>query len=112
MSAKSLHASVSTGYPANVRNVTSSLSFLGFVISPEDISMDPDCISAITEWPALTGVHDIQVFLGFADFYHRFVDGVSRPITFLLRKRRFHWSHQAQSASDELKRRFTSAPIL
>ena len=95
---------------------TSSLSFLGFVISPEGISMDPDRISAITEWPTPTDVHDIQVFLGFANFYRRFVDGFSRvvsPITILLRKgQRFHWSSEAQSAFDELKRRFTSAPVL
>jgi len=87
---------------------TSSLSFLGFVISPSGISMDPDRITAITEWPAPMNVHDIQVFLGFANFYRRFVDGFSRvvsPITILLRKGQpFRWSHQAQSAFDELKR--------
>ena len=38
---------------------TSTLSFLGFVISPSDISMDPDCIAAIVEWPAPESAHDI-----------------------------------------------------
>jgi len=61
-------------------------------------------------------IQDIQVFLGFANFYHRFIDGFSRvvsSITILLQKgQRFHWSRQAQSAFDELKRRFTTAPIL
>ena len=68
---------------------TSTLSFLGFVISPSGISMDPDRIAAIVEWPAPESAHDIQVFLGFANFYRRFVDGFSRvisPITILLRK--------------------------
>jgi len=78
--------------------------------------MDPDRISTITEWPTPTNVHDIQVFLGFANFYHRFVDGFLRivsPITILLRKsRRFHWSSEAQSTFDELTRRFTTAPVL
>jgi len=95
---------------------TSTLSFLGFVISPSGISMDPDRIAALVEWPAPENVHDIQVFLDFANFYHRFVDRFSRivsPITILLRKgQRFHWSRQAQSAFDELQRRFTTAPIL
>ena len=66
---------------------TSSLSFLGFVISPSGISMDPDHIAAIVEWPAPKNVHHIQVFLGFANFYRRFIDGFSRvvsPITILL----------------------------
>ena len=78
--------------------------------------MDPDGISAITEWPTPTDAHDIQVFLGFANFYRRFVDGFScvvSPITILLRKgRRFYWSTEAQSAFDKLKRCFTSVPVL
>jgi len=95
---------------------TSILSFVGFVISLEGISMDPDRIATITEWLSPMSVYDIQVFLGFADFYDRFVDGFSHvvsPITILLRKGQwFHWSYQAQSAFDELKHRFTFAPIL
>ena len=38
---------------------TSTLSFLGFVISPSGISMDPDHISTIVEWPTSENVHDI-----------------------------------------------------
>ena len=49
---------------------TSTLSFLGFVISPSGMSMDPDRIAAIVKWPAPESAHDIQVFLGFANFYH------------------------------------------
>ena len=37
----------------------SSLSFLGFVISPEGVSMDPDRTTAITEWPTSENVHEI-----------------------------------------------------
>ena len=94
----------------------SSLSFLGFVISPEGVSMDPDRIIAITEWPVPTSVQEVQIFLGFANFYRRFIEGYSRvaaAITSLLRKgQKFHWSSTCQAAFDELKRRFTTAPIL
>jgi hypothetical protein len=93
-----------------------STSFLGFVISPDGVSMEPDRVDAITEWPIPTSVHDIQIFLGFANFYRRFIRGYSRitaPITSLLRKNeRFEWSSQAQEAFDELKHQFTSAPVL
>jgi len=94
-----------------------SLSFLGFVISHDGVSMDPDRVETITLWPAPTSVHEIQIFLGFANFYHRFIDGYSRvvtPITSLLRKNqpRFSWSSNAQATFDELKRCFTSTPIL
>ena len=46
-----------------------STSFLGFIISPDGVSMEPDHVSAITEWPTPTSVHNIQIFLGFANFY-------------------------------------------
>src|SRR4030095_7025515 len=92
------------------------ISFLGFVISPQGISMDPDRISTISDWPIPRSVTDIQVFLGFANFYRRFIDGYSRvvvPITSLLKKgKQFEWSYGAQEAFDRLKQLFISAPIL
>jgi hypothetical protein len=92
------------------------LSFLGFIISPDGISMDPQRISTIVEWPVPESVYDVQVFLGFANFYRRFIDGYSRvvlPITQLLRKnQKFVWSSKAQDAFDRLKSLFTSAPVL
>jgi hypothetical protein len=95
---------------------STSTSFLGFIVSPDGISMEPDRVVAIMEWPVPTSVHDVQIFLGFANFYRRFIRGysaITAPITSLLRKnQRFEWSSQAQEAFEELKRRFTSAPIL
>src|SRR5436190_7368487 len=94
------------------------ISFLGFVISPEGISMDPARISTISDWPIPRSVTDIQIFLGFANFYRRFIDGYSRvvmPITSLLRTKGnppFEWTPAAQEAFDRLKYLFTSAPIL
>src|SRR5436190_24161110 len=49
------------------------ISFLGFVISPEGISMDPARISTISDWPVPHSVLDVQIFLGFANFYRRFI---------------------------------------
>src|SRR5437660_11731790 len=64
-------------------------NFLGFIISPEGVEMDPARIATILDWPVPKSVHDIQVFLGFANFYRRFIEGYSRvvlPMTNLLRK--------------------------
>ena len=95
---------------------TNSISFLGFIISPNRIAMEPDRIITVTEWPIPSSVHDIQVFLGFANFDRRFIDGFSRivtPITSLLRKeQQFNWSELCQKAFDELKHHFTTAPVL
>src|SRR5262245_28130281 len=80
--------------------------------------MDPERITAITEWQPPTSVHDVRVFLGFANFYRHFIEGYSRvvmPITSLLKTKgnpKFNWDEKAQLAFDTLKLRFSSAPIL
>jgi hypothetical protein len=62
--------------------------------------MDPERVRAVQEWPSPESIHDIQVFLGFANFYRRFIEGYSRitgPITSLLRgdTTAFCWTDQA-----------------
>jgi hypothetical protein len=60
---------------------------------------------------------DIQRFLGFANFYHRFIksfSGVAQPITDLTRNKglNFHWRPMQTVAFQQLKDAFTSTPIL
>lgn len=93
-----------------------TVEFLGYVISPEGISMDPAKVGAITSWPTPASVRDIQVFLGFANFYRRFIKNFSRivvPITRLLKKDvAFVWDAEAQSAFASLQKAFVSEPVL
>lgn len=92
------------------------VEFLGYVISPEGISMDPKKVEVILAWPSPKSVRDIQVFLGFANFYRRFVEFFSQvvsAITRLLKKDvPFVWDNEAQEAFDNLKKLFSSDPIL
>ena len=92
------------------------VDFLGFVISPNQIKMDPRKIKAILEWPRPQNVKDIQSFLGFGNFYRRFIQGYSKivnPLTKLTRKGvPFTWGTEQQRAFDELRERFTKAPVL
>ncbi len=63
------------------------LSFLGFIVGKEGIQMDPDWVTMIAEWSRPQNVHDVQVFLGFVNFYRRFIEGYSHityPLTDLL----------------------------
>lgn len=64
------------------------VEFLGFVISEKGVEMDPERVRTIQEWPEIRSYHDIQVFLGFCNFYRRFISGYSRvvqPLTDLLK---------------------------
>jgi hypothetical protein len=78
--------------------------------------MDPKKIEAILTWPVPCSVHDIQVFLGFANFYRRFIKNYSHlctPITRLLRKdTKFNFDEDALVSFNALKSAFTTAPIL
>ena len=80
------------------------------------VAMDPQKVKAIQEWPAPVDKKGVQRFIGFANFYRRFIVGFSSivaPITQLTRQHsRFQWSQEAQEAFTKLKALFTSAPIL
>ena len=93
-----------------------SVEFLGYVISPQGITMDPRKIKTIQEWATPKRVKDVQSFLGFANFYRRFIKGFSvivQPLIELTRKGMpFQWTPSTQHAFDRLKEVFTQAPVL
>ena len=78
-------------------NVTIT-TFLGFVISPDGILMDPKKVQAIRILEKLKCVRDLQCFLGFANFYRCFIEGYSRicqPMLNLLQKKKeWTWSEE------------------
>jgi hypothetical protein len=90
--------------------------YLGLIITTEGVKMDPAKVEAIVNWPTLINVKDIQSFLGFANFYRRFIYGYSKiaaPLTHLTRKdQAFVWSKECQSAFTTLKKAFTSDVVL
>ncbi|KAK3548239.1 hypothetical protein QTP70_005825 [Hemibagrus guttatus] len=94
-----------------------TVTFLGYVISRQGVEMDAFKVRVVTEWPALTMVRELQHFLGFANFYRRFIrnySSVAGPLMSLLRgkPKRLAWTEQAWAAFQQLKDCFTMAPIL
>src|SRR5436190_1033665 len=92
------------------------VTFLGFIIGPDGVKMDPAKVEAITSWPTPGSVHDIRMFLGLANFYRRFINKFSRivvPLTNLLKKgKKFIWDESSKKAFERLKTAFTTAPVL
>uniref|UniRef100_A0A3Q3LFZ5 Gypsy retrotransposon integrase-like protein 1 n=1 Tax=Mastacembelus armatus TaxID=205130 RepID=A0A3Q3LFZ5_9TELE len=79
--------------------------------------MDQDKVKAVTSWPQPTTIKELRRFLGFSNFYRRFIAGYSaivNPLTDLLRgqARTFQWTAQAEQAFLKLKHVFTHAPLL
>ena len=97
------------------------VKYLGLMITTEGLKMDPRKVETIVKWKPARCIKDVQAFLGFANFYRRFIKDYSRvavPLSALTRKDRktfmFPWAKDGpeQRAFEVLKRAFTSAPIL
>jgi len=93
-----------------------TVSYLGFILSKDGLKMDPAKVQAITDWPEPKKVKDVQSFLGFANFYRRFIPDYSAivvPLTRLTRKGvKWDFTAAARLSFEALKRAFTSAPVL
>src|SRR5258708_4104148 len=78
--------------------------------------MDPAKVLAIQDWPEPRNVRDIQSFLGFANFYHRFIHSyaeLTTPLTNLCKKNTpWLFGTTEQETFQALKVAFTSAPVL
>ena len=53
------------------------IEWLGMVIQEGRITMDPGKLKGIQEWPVPTTIKQVQGFLGFGNFYRRFIQGFS-----------------------------------
>ncbi|SOV09587.1 uncharacterized protein UDID_19015 [Ustilago sp. UG-2017a] len=98
---------------------TKTVEFLGYIIKPTGIEMDPGKVQTVKEWPMPASIHDIQRFLGFANFYRRFIAHfarIAKPLTSLVkpteRFKKFELPEEAQQAFHKLIQAFTSAGVL
>ncbi|KAJ1038252.1 hypothetical protein NDA10_003212 [Ustilago hordei] len=98
---------------------TKTVEFLGYIIKPTGIEMDPEKVHTVKEWPMPESIHDIQRFLGFANFYRRFIAHfarIAKPLTALVkpieRFKKFELPEEAQQAFHKLIQAFTSAGVL
>ena len=101
------------------------INYLGHVISKEEVSIDPDKIKAVTEWPQPTTVTEVRSFLGFVSYYRKFIPNFSKvaksPNKLLQtlkgtssQKERFKvcWGPEQQEAFESLQKLSTESLIL
>src|SRR5260370_41883791 len=93
-----------------------TVEYLGFILSPNGLQMDPSKVSAIMEWLEPWKVKDVQAFLGFANFYQRFIHRYAEltlPLTKLCKKNTpWHFRKEEVKAFNQLKNAFTTTPVL
>jgi hypothetical protein len=93
-----------------------SIEYLGLIISHNHIVMDPAKVAGVLEWPVPVNLKEVQFFVGFLNFYRRFIEGfakVARPLHNLTKKGTpFKFGKEELAALAKLKELITSAPIL
>ena len=91
------------------------IPILGVVVGKEQVKMEQEKIKVVNEWKTPTKVKDVESFLGFANFYQRFIHNFShtaRPLNELKGKKEWKWEEEYQKVFEELKEKITSQPVL
>ena len=114
--------------PSKCEFFTSSVRYLGHIVSDKGIETDPDKTSALETWPVPQNVKALRSLLGFTGYYRRFVKDYSKlvkPLNDLLighptnkaskakrKKVPWVWGYEQQVAFESIIAKLTSPPIL
>ena len=92
------------------------IHYLGHILSGTLISPDPSKLQAVKDWPTPTTTTQVRSFLGFANYFRRFVKqfaDLAKPLDELTGKNtRFQWNDERQNAFEGLKQALLEAPVL
>jgi len=92
------------------------IEYLGMIIREGHVSMDSAKVRAVTDWAVPENLKQVRGFVGFANFYRRFIKDfatITRPLHDLTKKDTpWRWEAAEQKAFDTLKEAFTTEPIL
>jgi hypothetical protein len=94
---------------------SSSVTYLGHIISSAGVALDPDKVAAVESWPPPQTLRALQGFLGLTGYYQKIIaqyGDITRPLTGLLNRDAFRWSTEADGAFLALKKALMSAPLL
>ena len=83
------------------------IEYLGLVISENKVMMDPVKVAGVRKWPTLENRTDVQAFVGFVNFYRRFIQDfstIAQPLFDLTRSdHAWNWGTKEQEAFERLK---------
>ena len=92
------------------------IEYLGLVIWENKVVIDLVKVARVRDWPIPENWTDMQAFIGFINFYHRFIrdfSTIARSLFDLTHSdQAWNWDAKEQEAFECLKMTVTTAPVL
>ena len=93
------------------------VEFLWYIGAVDSVTMCERKVQSIKDWKHPRSVKQLQIFIGFANFYRRFIKDFSKickPITEMLKgdPQKFNWQPEQYEAFEKLKKWVITAKIL
>lgn len=112
--------------PTKCTLFSQKLTFLGHVVSKNGIFPDPEKIEKVKNWSKPNTIEELRSFLGFANYYRRFIKNYSELTTpletmmkcsaqgniYLKKKKRLEWNSDSDHCFNVLKEKLVTPPIL
>ena len=95
--------------------LATEVEYLGHKLSHNGISVEEQKVEAVKNWPRPSSKKSVQSFLGFVNYYRRFIENcshISKPLTELTQNVPFQWNPSAEESFQKLKETICSAPVL
>ena len=108
--------------PSKCEFLKSRITYLGHIVSKNGIETDPKKISAVQQWPRPTTVTQVRKFLGFTNYYRKFLQydaKIAKPLHLLTsgdnankKRSKIVWTEDCESAFTLLKGLCSNTPVL
>ncbi|GJY99073.1 peroxidase 64 [Tanacetum coccineum] len=93
---------------------STSMAFLGHIISAQGVATDPEKIEAVLGWPIPTNIRQLCGFLRLTGYYRKFIQNyaaIASPLTELLKKDSFKWGTEQSQTFKKLQKAMTTLPV-
>ena len=98
------------------------ITYLGHIVSKQGIKVDPKKVEVIWRWPKPKTVTEVQSFLGFTNYYRKFMlcyAQIAKPLNELTsgenvnrKNRDVEWLPRHQESFEQLKKLSSESPVL